>query len=117
MCTRCSCKKKKADFCCSRSTNPLYEYSTCNKCHEKRKNTKKEIDLISRKKKKLEDNLILTTPILQPNSQIPFSHLTNLELNNIIQDAQYNNNVSNSDNVNNETDGVYDSNNVNNKTD
>ncbi|PKY54194.1 hypothetical protein RhiirA4_472863 [Rhizophagus irregularis] len=67
MCTRCSCKKKKADFCHSHGTNPLYEYSTCNKCYEKRKNknAKKEIDPISRKKKKLEDNLILTTPIPQ----------------------------------------------------
>ena len=51
--------------------------------------------------------MILTTPILQPTSQIPFSHFTNLELDNIIQDAQYNNNVNDSDNaINNETDGL-----------
>ena len=73
---------------------------------ERRKNTKKETDLISRKKKKLEDNLILTTPILQPSSQIPLSHLTSLEFDNIIQDVQYNNNVNDSNNVNNETDGL-----------
>jgi hypothetical protein len=45
-------------------------------------------------------------PILQPTGQIPFSHLTNPEIDNIIQDAQYNNNVNDSNNVNNETDGL-----------
>ncbi|CAB4496342.1 unnamed protein product [Rhizophagus irregularis] len=58
ICTCCSCKKKKADFCHSYGINQQNEYSTCNKCYERRKNTQKEIYPISRKKLKLEDGLI-----------------------------------------------------------
>ncbi|CAB4467142.1 unnamed protein product [Rhizophagus irregularis] len=106
ICTRCSCKKKKADFCRSCGINQQNEYSTCNKCYERRKNTRKEIDPISRKKLKLEDGLIVNTPVPHQtnidSSQIPFTHLTNLELDNITQD-QHNDNV---DECNDEMDGL-----------
>ena len=84
ICTRCSCAKKKADFCRSRGNNPQYEHSTCNKCCEKRKNTRKEIDPISRKKTKLEANWNASVPSISTmssqTSQTIFSDLTNLEL-------------------------------------
>ncbi|PKK72621.1 hypothetical protein RhiirC2_776979, partial [Rhizophagus irregularis] len=103
---RCSCKKKKADFCRSHGINQQNEYSTCNKCYERRKNTRKEIDPISRKKLKLEDGLIVNTPVPHQtnidSSRIPFTHLTNLELDNITQD-QHNDNV---DECNDEMDGL-----------
>ena len=54
---------------------------------------------------KLEDSLIVNTPVPQTNidsSQIPFTYLTNLDLDNITQD-QYNDNV---DECNDETDGL-----------
>ncbi|CAB5305488.1 unnamed protein product [Rhizophagus irregularis] len=106
ICTRYSCKKKKADFCRSRGINQQNEYSTCNKCYERRKNTRKEIDPISRKKLKLEDGLIVNTPVPHQtnidSSRIPFTHLTNLELDNITQD-QHNDNI---DECNDEMDGL-----------
>ncbi|CAB5356877.1 unnamed protein product [Rhizophagus irregularis] len=43
---RCSCKKKKADFCRSHGINQQNEYSTCNKCYERRKNTRKAINVM-----------------------------------------------------------------------
>ena len=61
-----ACAKKKADFCRPRSNNPQHEYSTCNKCSEKcknkRKNIQKEMDIISRKKTILESNLNASIP-------------------------------------------------------
>jgi hypothetical protein len=79
------------------------EYLTCNKCYEKCKNTQKEIDLISRKKKKLEDDLNEPVPqINTDSSQTLFSHFTNLELlDDIMQDDD--NNVNKYDD---ETDGL-----------
>ncbi|RGB25288.1 hypothetical protein C1646_771959 [Rhizophagus diaphanus] len=72
--TRCSCIKKKADFYRPCGSNPQKEYSTCNKCYEKRKNTRE-------KKKKLEDDLNEPIPQINTNSsRTPFFQLTNLEL-------------------------------------
>ena len=92
ICTRCSCIKKKADFCRFRSNNPQHEYSTCNKCSEKCKNKcekiQKEMDMITRKKTKLESNLNAPVPSIsitlsQTNidpEQADFSHPMNFEL-------------------------------------
>ncbi|CAB5372059.1 unnamed protein product [Rhizophagus irregularis] len=98
--------QKEKSRCRSHGINQQNEYSTCNKCYERRKNTRKEIDPISRKKLKLEDGLIVNTPVPHQtnidSSRIPFTHLTNLELDNITQD-QHNDNV---DECNDEMDGL-----------
>jgi len=117
ICTRCSCIKKKADFCRSRSNNPQHEYSTCNKCSEKCKNKRekiqKEMDMITRKKTKLESNLNAPVPSIsitlsQTNidpEQADFSHPMNFELDdgfpknhedlNILQDDNDNEDIDN----------------------
>jgi hypothetical protein len=38
-CTRCASLRKKVDFCRLHANNPQYEYSTCNQCHIRIKNT------------------------------------------------------------------------------
>ncbi|GET03347.1 hypothetical protein GLOIN_2v1847703 [Rhizophagus clarus] len=70
--------QKKADFCRSHGNNPKYEHSTCNKCYERRKNTRKEIDSISRKKIKLEANL--NTPVQNISAILSQTNKINMNL-------------------------------------
>ncbi|RGB37109.1 hypothetical protein C1646_757271 [Rhizophagus diaphanus] len=101
---------KKADLFHSHDNNLPYEHSTCNKCCEKHKNTQKEIDLISRKKVKLEANLNAPIPninimLSQTNidsNQTIFSDLTKLELDN----SSFENYENNINEHNDGTDGL-----------
>ncbi|CAG8711768.1 13328_t:CDS:2, partial [Gigaspora rosea] len=54
MCSHCYCMLNHENFCRPRGNNPLYEHATCNKCCEERKKKRKEIDVISSKRKQLE---------------------------------------------------------------
>src|SRR4051794_27248421 len=89
--------KEKSRFCRSHDINLQNEYSTCNKRYERCKNIQKEIDpidLISRKKKmKFKDDLNVLAFI--NSSHISFSHLMNLELDNITQNGNNTVNESN----------------------
>ena len=95
-CTRCASLRKKIDFCRLHGNNSQYEYSTCNQCHIKIKNARKETDLISRKKMKLEAGLdapmpSISTTASQANASRTLSDLTNLELNDFLEEQSSDN--------------------------
>jgi hypothetical protein len=90
-CTRCASTRKKEDFCHIRGKNLQYEHSTCNQCHTKIKNTRKEIDPFSRKKTKLKANLdeqipTISTTVSQTNANRTFSDITNIDLDDFLEE-------------------------------
>ncbi|CAG8728726.1 20970_t:CDS:2 [Gigaspora margarita] len=91
-CSRCGGIRKKEEFCYSREDNPQYENSTCNQCYLSFKNVRKEVDLLTRKKTKLQASL--NTPVPRINTTVAQANINSSRSIPDLEDLELNNDIS-----------------------